>query len=50
MKSPSAGARQLALLDQGHRIKVLDKQDIWYRVEWNEQEAYIRESNLKLIR
>lgn len=49
MSSPSAGSDKLTTLEAGHRVKVLDKQDIWYKVEWNNREAYIRESNLLVI-
>ena len=49
MAAPSAGADKLTTLEAGHRVQVLEKHDIWYKVEWNEKEAYIRESNLLVI-
>ncbi len=50
MKGPSAGATVVTQLEAGHRVKVLGKNDIWYKVEWNGEEAYLRENNLLLIR
>lgn len=50
MKAPSAGSDKLDLVDAGHRVEVLGKQDIWYKVKWKEEIGYIRESNLLVIR
>ena len=49
MSAPSAGADKLTTLSAGHRVKVLEKHDIWYKVEWQDREAYIRETNLLII-
>ncbi len=49
MKGPSAGAAVVQELTAGHRLEVVGKQDIWYKVKWNDQEAFVREKNLLLI-
>jgi uncharacterized protein YgiM (DUF1202 family) len=49
MSSASAASEPLALIDKGHRVMILDKQDIWYRILWEDQTAYILESNLVVI-
>lgn len=49
MEGPSAGARLLTKIDRGHRVKVLGQEDVWVKIRWDEQEAYIRENHLKKI-
>ncbi|WP_210486175.1 SH3 domain-containing protein [Rufibacter aurantiacus] len=49
MAAPSAGAGLIATVSLGHKVNILGEQDIWYRIEWNEQTAYIRKNNLLLL-
>ncbi|MBS0000432.1 MAG: SH3 domain-containing protein [Cyclobacteriaceae bacterium] len=49
MEGPSAGSRLVTIADQGHRLKVKGKKDVWVKVEWEDKEAYIREKNLMQI-
>ncbi len=49
MEGPSAGTRLLAQINRGHRVKVLGQEDVWVKIQWDEQEAYIRENHLKRI-
>lgn len=44
MSGPSAGSSLYQQVRKGHRLKVLGKEDVWYRVEWNNQVLYIKES------
>jgi hypothetical protein len=46
MSSPSAGADLVDIVDKGHRVTILSKEDIWYKINWNGSPAYIRENNL----
>lgn len=46
MDSPSAGSEVQATLDKGHRLEVLDKQDIWYQIKWNDKTVYLRDYHL----
>lgn len=46
MSSPSAGATLVDIVDKGHRVTILSKEDIWYKINWNGTQAYIRENNL----
>ncbi|MEN7551172.1 SH3 domain-containing protein [Rapidithrix thailandica] len=50
MEAPSAGAKQLELIQKGHRVDILGKKDIWYRIRWKDQTAYVRENNLLVIK
>ncbi|WP_210466008.1 SH3 domain-containing protein [Rufibacter roseolus] len=49
MAAPSAGAGLIATVSLGHKVNILGEQDIWYRIEWNDQTAYIRKNNLLLL-
>jgi hypothetical protein len=46
MAGPSAGSKLIAIAGQGHRVKVKGKKDVWVKVEWQDQEVYVRENNL----
>ena len=50
MNAPSAGATLIKKLESGHRVEILDKEDIWYKVSLNNREGYIRDSQLLLIK
>lgn len=49
MTAPAAGADLVASVRTGHKVNVLGEQDIWYRIEWKDQVAYIRKNNLLLL-
>ena len=49
MTAPSAGSSLVASVGMGHKVRVLGEQDIWYRIEWEDQTAYIRKNNLLLL-
>ena len=49
MTAPSAASDPIALVDKGHRVMVMGKEDVWYRILWESQTAYILESHLKLV-
>ncbi|WP_226176429.1 hypothetical protein [Hymenobacter lucidus] len=49
MAGPSAGAAWLTTARAGDRLLVRGRQDIWYRVEWRNRDAYIRRNDLLLL-
>lgn len=49
MDSPSAGAYLIEKVQKGHKIKVLEKQDIWFKISWGNRTAFVRESQLILL-
>ncbi|WP_192820130.1 SH3 domain-containing protein [Rufibacter sp. LB8] len=49
MAAPSAGAGLVATASLGHKVAILGEEDIWYRIEWQDQTAYIRKFNLLLL-
>lgn len=50
MSAPAASSDPIAIIDKGHRVMVLGKEDIWYRILWEGQTAYILENNLILVK
>lgn len=46
MSGPSAGASVVAIIEEGHQLKIKGKKDVWLRVEWLDQDVYIKEDRL----
>ena len=49
MAGPSAGAPWLSTAAIGDRLLVLGRQDIWYRVRWQQRVAFVREADLLVV-
>ncbi len=49
MAAPSAGANLLDVTGKGHKVVVSGRQDVWYKIEWQGQEGYIKAKNVKLL-
>ncbi|MBD2770059.1 hypothetical protein IC235_19400 [Hymenobacter sp. BT664] len=49
MAGPSAGAPWLSTAAIGDRLLVLGREDIWYRVEWQQRVAFVREADLVVV-
>jgi hypothetical protein len=50
MDGPSAGASVISVIEEGHRVEVVGKTDVWYEIVWNGNRAFIKENNLLPIR
>jgi hypothetical protein len=46
MKGPSAGSSVVDVIDGGHRIEVVGRQDVWLKVLWDGSVAYVKENNI----
>jgi len=46
MSGPSAGASVIAIIDEGHQLKVTGQKDIWLRVQWMDKVAFVKEDKL----
>jgi hypothetical protein len=46
MGGPSPGAPVIEIVNEGHRVEVVGKKDVWVAVVWNGEVAYIRQGNL----
>ncbi|WKN42095.1 SH3 domain-containing protein [Tunicatimonas pelagia] len=49
MNGPSSGADVVYITEKGHRVQVEGEDDVWAKIEWNGETAYIRQSNLRPI-
>lgn len=49
MKGPSSGAPVAAIVEEGHRLKILDRQDVWLKVAWKDEEVFIKENQVLKI-
>lgn len=49
MAGPSAGSAWLTTAAAGDRFEVRGQQDIWFRVQWQGRDAYIRRPDLLLV-
>lgn len=50
MKGPSPGADIVDVISKGHRVDILGHDDVWTKISWNENDAYIKTFNLKPIK
>ncbi|MEL6537589.1 MAG: SH3 domain-containing protein [Bacteroidota bacterium] len=47
MEGPSAGSNVLEVLDKGHQLTLIEKEDVWWKVEWTGgREGYVKEGQL----
>ena len=49
MAGPGAGAAWLSTAALGDRLPVLGRDDIWYRVQWQQRVAYVRATDLLVV-
>ena len=50
MKGPSSGADVKEIVDKGHRVRILGHEDVWVKIQWMDDIAYIRETQIREIR
>lgn len=46
MNGPSPGAEVVAVVGAGHKVEVIGRQDIWTKITWNGETAYVKMNNL----
>jgi hypothetical protein len=44
MSGPSAGANLVEIIGDGHRVEVVGKSDVWLKIRWDGDVAYVREN------
>ncbi len=49
MADPSSGADLIDVISKGHKVVVEKKRDVWYQIEWQGEDAYIKAKNVKLL-
>ncbi len=50
MDGPSAGASVVDIVGDGHRVQVLGKRDVWVKILWDDNVAYVKENTLRELR
>ena len=48
MEDPSSASDLVDIVGKGHKVKIRGKDDVWYKIEWQDETAWIRENNLIL--
>jgi hypothetical protein len=49
MDGPSAGASVVSVIEEGHRVRISGKIDVWYEVKWNENTVYVRDNDVLVV-
>lgn len=49
MSGPSAGASVVEMINKGHRLQILDRQDVWVKVQWGEEAFFVKETAVTKI-
>jgi hypothetical protein len=49
MNAPAAGADLVNTLQKGDCVMITDEADVWYKVKWKDQDAYIRANNVYVV-
>jgi hypothetical protein len=49
MEAPSSAANLIDVTTKGHKVVVGGKEDVWYKIEWEGQEGYVKAKNVKLL-
>jgi hypothetical protein len=44
MNGPSAGASVVEIIGDGHRVEVIGRKDVWLRVRWGGNDAFVKEN------
>jgi hypothetical protein len=49
MDGPSAGASVVSVVEEGHRVEIVGKTDVWYKVKWNEGTVFVRDHDILAV-
>jgi len=50
MAGPSAGASVLDVVGDGHRVEVIGRKDVWLKIRWDDEIAYVKQDALRSVR
>jgi hypothetical protein len=46
MNGPSSGASAIGLLQEGNKVRIKNKEDVWLKVYWADRYVYVRQSQV----
>ncbi|MEM7549277.1 MAG: SH3 domain-containing protein [Bacteroidota bacterium] len=46
MEGPSPGSEPVVKVEKGHKVKIIEEGEVWSKITWENQEAYIRSSHI----
>lgn len=49
MNGPSAGAGVVGVVNEGNKLRLLARQDVWLKVQWFDQPVYVKENRVASI-
>ena len=49
MSGPSSGSKVIAIINSGHKLKILEQEDVWYKVFYDGDYAYIKAHHLEKL-
>lgn len=49
MDAPSSGAEVVYISEKGHRVTVNGEEDVWTRIVWDGQPAFVRQQNIREV-
>ena len=47
MNGPGAGSGVMDISDNGHRVSILGKEDVWLKIEWKKDVGYIKKRSIR---
>ena len=50
MDGPSAGASVIDIVGDGHRVKVIGQRDVWTKIEWDDEVAFVKQHSIRPVR
>nr|WP_200975806.1 SH3 domain-containing protein [Echinicola sp. 20G] len=49
MGEPTAAGKFIKKVNPGHRVTIKSSEDIWYQIEWEGKEAYVKKENISRL-
>jgi hypothetical protein len=50
MDGPSAGASVISIIGDGHRVEVVGRKDVWMKIKWHDEIAYVKRNSVRPVR
>lgn len=50
MSGPSVGANVVEIVDAGHKVEVVETEDVWLKVIWQQQHAYVKSDQVQYLK